>query len=451
MLRLRFLGAIFAGLFGLAGGVFADPLDAPSPDDAKHIRLLEHQPSGPYPAVGSDSAPVTFEYFFNIGNARSFGQLNLLKTLAARHPKRLRIIYRITDNRERSGSLAQVFGQEAFEQGRFFEFLEAFYAKRRGPSATKDFPKVAEEAGVDYGLVKNALESMQHDAFLNENHFYWKRMHLSAVPALLINGHRIVRIANMQTLEALYDQAYQEASRARAKGITPKELNLYLRSKDHSQDNRIRRHSGPVDLQPGELHPKSTQVVNMKPLLEGARSQGPADAKATLVFICHLQSNNCRTMSRSLRVLQRAYKREVRLIVRPLFDSEMPRQDKAQLMHEAAACAEEQGAYWEYYRLAFERQRQINFDQGFAVDLASSPRLDLDLASFETCLESGRHAAQVQEEVAAVRNAGVTHVPALAVGGLLYTGRLHFDQLREVVQKELAPGLLEAGLGALYH
>jgi protein-disulfide isomerase len=148
-------------------------------------------------------------------------------------------------------------------------------------------------------------------------------------------------------------------------------------------------------------------------------------------------------------MLQRSYKGELKLIVHALFSPELPRQDKAQLMHEAAGCAEEQGAFWEYYRLAFEKQRQINFDTGFAVDLASSPLLDIDVDSFETCLDSGRYTAAVQDEVARVRKAGVTHVPALAVGGLLYTGRLHFDQLRALVDAELAPGLLGSGRSAL--
>jgi protein-disulfide isomerase len=415
----------------------------------RHIHVLENAAALDHPSIGSSSAPVTFEFFFNVGNARSFGQHKVLLQLAKRHPKRLRIIYRLTDNRERSSSLAQIFGREAFEQGRFFEFLTAFYAKRRGPAANKDFPEVAKTAGVDYERVKESLENMRHDEFLNANHFYWRRMHVPSVPGLLVNGHTPARLGDIRFLEALYDQAYEESRDALASGVKHEELGSYLRNRDKRHERRPTRFTGPTDKEPGEFQPASPRPIRMHELLRGKRSQGPDDAKVTMVFICHLQSNNCRTMTRSLRMLQRSYKGELKLIVHALFSPELPRQDKAQLMHEAAGCAEEQGAFWEYYRLAFEKQRQINFDTGFAVDLASSPLLDIDVDSFETCLDSGRYTAAVQDEVARVRKAGVTHVPALAVGGLLYTGRLHFDQLRALVDAELAPGLLGSGRSAL--
>ena len=113
-------------------------------------------------------------------------------------------------------------------------------------------------------------------------------------------------------------------------------------------------------------------------------------------------------------------------------------------MYEATLCAEEQGAFWEYYHLAYDQQRRINFDQAFAVDLAASPQLQLNLESFETCLETGRYTDKAQQEVAVVRKVGVTHTPAFAIGGLLYSGRLRFDELRQLIDNELAPGLLES-------
>ncbi len=447
MLRLLPFALLFGSL-SLASGV-AQGEPAAQNVEYRHVHVLETAAALPHPSLGSSSAPVTFEFFFNVGNARSFGQHKVLLKLANMHPKRLRIIYRLTDNRERSSSLAQIFGREAFEQGRFFEFLDAFYAKRRGPAANKDYAEVAKTAGIDYSQVKESLENMRHDDFLNANHFYWRRMHVPSVAGLLINGHRPARLGDIRYLEVLYDQAYEESMDALASGVKHEELATYLRNRDRHTKPSPSRFSGPTDKEPGEFQPKSPRTVNMHELLQGKRSQGPDDAKVTLVFICHLQSKNCRTMTRNLRMLQRAYKDELKLVVHALFSPDLPRQDKAQLMHESASCAEEQGAFWEYYRLAYEKQRQINFDQGFAVDLAASQLLDINVESFESCLDSGRYTAAVQEEVARVRKAGVTHVPAVAIGGLLYTGRLHFDQLRSLVDAELAPGLLGRGRSAL--
>jgi protein-disulfide isomerase len=284
---------------------------------------------------------------------------------------------------------------------------------------------------------------MRHDEVLAANHFYWRRMRVSAVPGLVINGRDVPRSAGLDTLEALYDEALKEVHDREARGI-PVSQQRKAQHRHRLAQELQPRFSGPLDGEQISERSGVPHAVAMAPLLAGAHHKGSPDATVALVFFCHLQSPLCSTMSREIAGILKAYPDEVRVVFRALFDEEQPGQEKARFMHEAALCADEQSAFWEYYQHALEHQRRVNFDQSLAVELAGSPALELTVEQFESCLETGRMSQAVDDELAAVRKAGVTRTPALAIGGLLYSGRMHFPDIRYLVEQELSPGLLES-------
>jgi len=412
--------------------------------EAQGIRILDTSPKADYPTQGPDDAPVTLEFFLHLGDRRSAAAYQLVDTLVARHPKRLRVVYRLTETSSRSSSLAQNFGMEAFAQGRFFEFLDSYYKARTSIPLTSMYPEVAKEAGVNYKRVLKSLETMEHEAVLRENHYYWTRLQINLIPGFRFNGSNAERVRTIEQLEGLYDASYAEAMRRRAFGILPEHIASRI-SADHEEERYAARRSfsGPSD---GELtagKPTKPQRVSMATLVSGARFQGAESADVTLVFVCNFQSILCSYMSRKLEDIRKAYPEDVRIVFRPLFDPTAPGQDIAALMHQAALCADEQSAFWEFYRRAFESHRRINFDQSLAVELASSKALNLDVPQFEECLESGRHLEELAKEMALVRAAGIQNTPRLIVDGIAYPGRLHFADMRMLVNHALRPGFLE--------
>lgn len=408
-----------------------------------HVHILEHVAPAQHPRLGPSDAPVTIEFFLNLTNTLSGRIHRHLIELAARHPTRLQIIYRLTETRELSSNQAQTFGREAFEQGRFFEFMDAYYGELHRAPSSKDYPEIAAQAGLNYKRVEEALEWMRHDEVLAANHFYWRRMRVSDVPGLLINGHDVPRSAGLDTLEALYDEALKEVHDREARGI-PAGQQRNAQQRHRLAQELSPRFSGPVDGEQIGEPSGGPRPIAMGPLLAGKHHKGSTDAKVALVFFCHLQSILCRNMSGEIAGILKAYPDEVRVVYRAIFDEEQPGQDKARLMHEAALCAGEQGAFWEYYQHAFDHQRRVNFDQSLAIELAASPALELAAEQFESCLETGRMSQAVEDEVAALRAAGVTRTPSLAIGGLLYSGRMHFPEIRYLVEQELGAGLLES-------
>ncbi|HXK11742.1 MAG TPA: thioredoxin domain-containing protein [Vicinamibacteria bacterium] len=106
---------------------------------------------------------------------------------------------------------------------------------------------------------------------------------------------------------------------------------------------------------------------------------------------------------------------------------------QAQKAGEAAACAGDQGKFWEMHDLLWANNAKLQ-----VADLkAHAATLGLDAAAFDQCLDSGRDAALVASDVAAGQGYGVSGTPAFFVNGRLLTGAQPFDAFAQVIDDEL--------------
>ena len=79
---------------------------------------------------------------------------------------------------------------------------------------------------------------------------------------------------------------------------------------------------------------------------------------------------------------------------------------------EAAHCAGDQGKFWEMHVGLFANQRALGLS-----DLANHAQaLGLDMPKFQQCLESGKYAAKIRQDVADGQKAGVTGTPGFFLG-----------------------------------
>ena len=98
----------------------------------------------------------------------------------------------------------------------------------------------------------------------------------------------------------------------------------------------------------------------------------------------------------------------------------------ARLAAHSAACADEQGRYWEQHQRIYEGQADwaaARDASGMFRDYAKA--IPLDLGRYDTCMSSGKFAGRIQASQEEGARLGVTATPTLLVGGRLYTG--HFD------------------------
>ena len=81
----------------------------------------------------------------------------------------------------------------------------------------------------------------------------------------------------------------------------------------------------------------------------------------------------------------------------------------------------------------FANQRQLQVAQL----KRQAGEIGLDTAAFDECLDSGRHAAQVQADVEAGAGLGVTGTPAFLINGRFLSGAQPFEAFEKVIEDEL--------------
>ncbi len=87
--------------------------------------------------------------------------------------------------------------------------------------------------------------------------------------------------------------------------------------------------------------------------------------------------------------------------------------------HEAAACAGEQGKYWEFHTSLFSNAPAKD-DAALA---AQAQRAGLDAGTFTACLNSGRYTSAVKASVGRIEQMGISGTPMTVIGLTPATGQ----------------------------
>lgn len=170
--------------------------------------------------------------------------------------------------------------------------------------------------------------------------------------------------------------------------------------------------------------------------------RGNKNAKVTLVEYSDFECPFCKQFHPTMKKVIDAYGDKVRWIYRhyPLsFHA------NAQKEAEASECAAELGgddAFWKYTDAIFERTTSNG--TGFALSklgpLASE--LGLDQTKFQVCLDSGKYAKRVTDQMAKGTEEGVSGTPGTIIVNAkgetqLIPGALPFEQVKSMVEQAL--------------
>ena len=105
----------------------------------------------------------------------------------------------------------------------------------------------------------------------------------------------------------------------------------------------------------------------------------------------------------------------------------------ARLAAHSAACADEQGKYWEQHNRIYEGQQ--DWARGNAASLFRSyaKANGLDLGRYDACMKAGKYAGRIQASYNEGVQLGVSSTPTLLVGNRLYRGRVDSDAITRLV------------------
>jgi len=111
----------------------------------------------------------------------------------------------------------------------------------------------------------------------------------------------------------------------------------------------------------------------------------------------------------------------------------------SRLAAHSAACADEQGKYWEQHRRIYEGQQDWAEVRDAGPIFRQYARANgLDLGRYDTCMRTAKYAGRIQASYDEGVRVGITATPTLLIGGRLYQGRLDSDAIVRLVDS-LAP------------
>ncbi len=161
-----------------------------------------------------------------------------------------------------------------------------------------------------------------------------------------------------------------------------------------------------------------------------APSQGPANAKVTIVEFLDYQCPFCHRAQETVDKVLKQYEGKVRFVHRDYVLGK-PRSVPAA---RAARCAGEQGKFWEYHRgLLLE-----SGDMSDADLLRRAGALGLDGKAFTTCAATDRFDADIQAATSAGSDLGVSGTPTFFINGRRLVGARTVEDFQAVIEAELA-------------
>jgi protein-disulfide isomerase len=161
---------------------------------------------------------------------------------------------------------------------------------------------------------------------------------------------------------------------------------------------------------------------------------GPVSAPVTIIEFSDYQCPFCARADDTVKRLLENYKGKVRLVFRDFPSPQI--HAYAMKAAEAAACAHEQGKFWEYHDALYADQSKLTM-----VDLlATAGRLGLNDSTFQSCVESGKFSGEVSKDMEDGIKAGVNGTPSFFINGVLIAGAQRYEKFAEVIDAELARG-----------
>ena len=160
-----------------------------------------------------------------------------------------------------------------------------------------------------------------------------------------------------------------------------------------------------------------------------APSQGPADAKVTIVEFLDYQCPFCHRAQETVDQVLKQYEGRVRFVHRDYVLGK-PRSLPAA---RAARCAGEQGKFWEYHRgLLVEAGDLSDADL-----LRRAGSLGLDGKTFTACAATDRFDADIQAATSAGGELGVSGTPTFFINGRRLVGARSVEDFRAIIEAEL--------------
>jgi protein-disulfide isomerase len=164
---------------------------------------------------------------------------------------------------------------------------------------------------------------------------------------------------------------------------------------------------------------------------DGRPARGPANAPIEMIEFSDFQCPFCLRANPTVTQVLTKYGDRIRFVYRHY---PLPNHPNARPAAEAAQCANEQGKFWPYHDQLFTRAGRLNDDDLKKV----AGEVGLDAGKFDSCVATHKYKADVDADIKAGDEAGVSGTPAFFINGRALTGAQPYEAFTRIIDEELA-------------
>jgi protein-disulfide isomerase len=161
--------------------------------------------------------------------------------------------------------------------------------------------------------------------------------------------------------------------------------------------------------------------------------KGPANAKITIIEFSEFQCPYCKRGRDSMDEVLKAYPKDVKVVFKHY---PLPFHKEAEPAAKAAWAAQQQGKFWEFHDIMFNKQDQLGMD----LYLATAKELKLDEAKFKADMNSEAAAKQVKEDAEIGSKNGIQGTPGFFVNGVAVKGAYPASHFKTIIDRWLNQG-----------
>jgi len=217
-------------------------------------------------------------------------------------------------------------------------------------------------------------------------------------------------------------------------------LSMVMGGGDVSLSKNANGNNQPTTVAPSPVAaaPQPTGEIQLAAVTDEDHIRGKKNAKVTVVEFSDTECPFCKRFHPTMQRLIEEYPNDVNWVYRHFPLDSLHR--KARREAEATECAGEQGKFWEYIDRLFEITPSNDGLQDSQLPQIAKD-VGLDVKKFESCLESGKYASKVVEDLADAQTAGGNGTPysVVVVGNekIPVSGAVPYEQLKTIIDSVL--------------
>ncbi len=285
----------------------------------------------------------------------------------------------------------------AREQGKFWEFHQVAFGNQAGLRAPDAVQQIATVIGLNLETFKACVDSRKYEPLIQQSIKEGTAKGVSGTPSTFINDFNI-------------------------SGAMPYEF--FKQAVDHFLDPSKPLPETPKRQPQGSDGPKEPVVFDD---LEGKPTQGPQNAKVTLVEFSDFHCPFCARVTPTIQKLIEAHPNDLKRVWRHL---PLPMHPGSITTHIASECAADQGAFWPFHDKMFQHPQESK-NPDFLI--ASAKELKLDQKKFEKCLREETPKAKIQKDMDKAQAIGVHGTPTFFINGKFMPGARSYEEFEQLI------------------